>query len=56
MTLDQFKQLLLNDVDDFCEAYRKHQKNEGLEEWPDRMPPGDWFEQFMLFQQGADEE
>ncbi len=55
-TLEQFGQVLLNDVDDFCKAYRKHQERDGLEEWPNSMPLGDWLEQFTLFQQGADEE
>lgn len=55
MKFDEFYGLLLSEAFKFQQAYKRHQKAEGLEAWPDDMPEGEWWKQFNIFQSGGDE-
>lgn len=50
MTLDDFVNELREKVEDFRREWKEKQVNhESVEYWPDELPEGDWYEQFVMF-------
>lgn len=50
MTLEEFAELLRESVDAFEKYYRVEAEN-NPEFWPQDMEAGDWFDQFMLWEE-----
>lgn len=58
-TLDQFMAEVVATLADFAASYRRHraggeQDSDGNEIWPERLPLGDWWEQFTQHDPEAD--
>lgn len=52
MTLDEFIAETIKDAEHFRAFWRSNQDGELTEHFPDDMPPGEWFEQFLAWVTG----
>lgn len=50
MTLTQFRAALENDLEQFF-AYYKDMHMKSPQDWPKAMKEGDWYEQFLMWNQ-----
>ena len=55
MTLEEFIEELREDVNRFYRTWQQAQRGENAEYYPNEMPPGDWEQQWLAFNDGGDE-
>lgn len=49
MTIEEFKEIALKDLDRFVQMYKEGMES-NVDHYPKKLPEGDWFEQFVMFQ------